>query len=168
MFAHVDWSRTQAYALGLNGLYLNLQGRERHGVVRPGLEADLLLRVISRRLRDFRDGPSGTPVIADVYSPRQVFRGDALAMAPDLIVGYATPYRGSWQSALGAIPPETVENNTDAWIGDHCVAAKEVPGVLLVNRRIRLDDPWLADLTSTILGEYGVKRPTAMQGRVVW
>ena len=168
MFAHVDWSRTQAYALGLNGLYLNMQGRERNGIVRAGLEADLLVRVISRRLRDFRDGASGNPVISDVYSPRQVFHGDALAMAPDLIVGYATPYRGSWQSALGAVPPETIEDNTDAWIGDHCIAASSVPGVLLVNRPIRLADPWLADLTVTILHEYGIARPAEMGGRVVF
>ena len=29
LFPHVDWSRTQAYSMGLNGIYLNLQGRER-------------------------------------------------------------------------------------------------------------------------------------------
>ncbi len=54
LFAHVDWSKTQAYGLGLNGLYLNLAGRERQGIVRPGPEAELVLRVIARRLREFR------------------------------------------------------------------------------------------------------------------
>ena len=33
MFANVDWSKTRAYGLGLNGLYLNLQGREKNGIV---------------------------------------------------------------------------------------------------------------------------------------
>ena len=28
-FRNVDWSRTRAYGLGLNGLYVNLRGRER-------------------------------------------------------------------------------------------------------------------------------------------
>jgi hypothetical protein len=32
----VDWSRTVAYGLGINGLYLNLKGRERDGIVEPG------------------------------------------------------------------------------------------------------------------------------------
>ena len=27
-FVHVDWGKTQAYALGLNAIYLNLAGRE--------------------------------------------------------------------------------------------------------------------------------------------
>src|SRR5262249_38399998 len=32
-FANVDWSNTRAYGLGLNGLYVNVKGRERNGVV---------------------------------------------------------------------------------------------------------------------------------------
>ncbi|MDP3000666.1 MAG: alkaline phosphatase family protein [Bryobacterales bacterium] len=168
LFAHVDWSRTQAYALGLNGLYLNLEGRERHGIVRPGAQAELILRVISRRLRDFRDPVGGSQVIANVYSPREVFNGNALALAPDLIVGYNAPYRCSWQSALGATPAETIEDNRDAWIGDHCNDAGHVPGVLIANRPVRLADPRLADLTATILSEYGVPRPEAMGGRSIF
>ena len=168
MFAHVDWSRTQAYALGLNGLYLNLRGRERQGVVEPGPQAELILRVIARRLEDFRDPVGGRQVVAHAYSSRAVYHGDALALAPDLIVGYQPPYRGSWQSALGAVPAETIEDNRDAWIGDHCIAAEDVPGVLLANRPVRLADPQLADLPATILHEFGVPRPAEMAGRTIF
>ena len=168
LFAHVDWSRTQAYALGLNGLYLNLQGRERGGIVTPGPQADLVLRVISKRLLDFRDPHSGRQVISAVYWPRERFHPDALAMAPDLIIGYSPSYRSSWQSALGAVPAETIGDNKDAWIGDHSIAAEHVPGVLVVNRPVRLADPRLADLTVTILNEFGVPRPAEMSGRPIF
>jgi predicted AlkP superfamily phosphohydrolase/phosphomutase len=168
LFPHVDWSRTQAYALGLNGLYLNLRGRERQGTVSPGTEAELVLRVIARRLAEFRDPQSGRKPVERVYSPREVFHGDALALAPDLIVGYSPAYRSSWQSALGAVPAATIEDNRDAWIGDHCIAAEQVPGALLVNRRVRLPDPWLADLTATILREFDVPPPAEMRGRAVF
>ena len=47
-FANVDWSHTRAYGLGLNGLYLNLKGREREGIVEPGAAADALLEEIQR------------------------------------------------------------------------------------------------------------------------
>src|SRR5207245_739397 len=43
-FARVDWSKTQAYAIGLNGLYLNLAGREKRGIVTPSPESETLLR----------------------------------------------------------------------------------------------------------------------------
>ena len=45
----VDWSRTRAYGLGINGLYLNLREREQHGIVAPGQERDdLLARAVGR------------------------------------------------------------------------------------------------------------------------
>ena len=34
-FEDVDWSRTRAYTMGLNGLYMNMKGREREGIVEP-------------------------------------------------------------------------------------------------------------------------------------
>ncbi len=43
----VDWSRTRAYALGLGGIYLNVKGRERHGVV-DASEAPALKKEIAR------------------------------------------------------------------------------------------------------------------------
>ena len=33
LLRQVDWGRTRAYALGLSGIYLNLKGREREGIV---------------------------------------------------------------------------------------------------------------------------------------
>jgi predicted AlkP superfamily phosphohydrolase/phosphomutase len=33
---HIDWSKTRAYGLGLNGLYVNLRGRERQQLRRVG------------------------------------------------------------------------------------------------------------------------------------
>jgi predicted AlkP superfamily phosphohydrolase/phosphomutase len=157
LFAHVDWSRTQAYALGLNGLYLNLRGRERQGIVEQGESATRLLRVIARRLIEYRDPQSGRQAVSDMYSPRELFHGGAMAFAPDLIVGYSPDYRCSWESALGGIPAETVDDNRDAWIGDHCIAARHVPGVLLAQRPLRLANPQLAGLTLAILHEFGLE-----------
>jgi len=51
-FEDVDWSRTRAYTMGLNGLYLNVKGREREGIVEAGAEAEALkeeLRLTRRR-----------------------------------------------------------------------------------------------------------------------
>jgi len=40
-FEDVDWSRTRAYTMGLNGLYLNMKGRVREGIVEAGAKAEL-------------------------------------------------------------------------------------------------------------------------------
>ena len=47
----VDWSQTRAYGLGINGLYLNLKGREPDGIVEPGDRAERLLKRACRSAR---------------------------------------------------------------------------------------------------------------------
>ena len=59
----VDWSQTTAYGLGINGLYLNMKGRERDGIVEPGEERETLLDRAegAARGRDRRERPAGHP-----------------------------------------------------------------------------------------------------------
>ena len=158
-FSRVDWSRTQAYALGLNGLYLNLAGREKQGIVPPNAESQALLKKISADLLAFRD--DGKTVVESVYAPPRS------EVAPDLIVGYARGYRGSWQTALGAAPDSIVEDNRDAWIGDHCINAADVPGVLFMNRKLAAEGPRLKDVTVSILHLFGIGPSPGMTGRNV-
>ena len=167
-FAHVDWAHTKAYAMGLNGLYVNLRGREKNGIVADGTERDEVLRRISEKLLALRDPVDGAAVVDAVYDPRKVYRGRVLEFAPDLIIGYAVGYRGSWQTALGAMPASILEDNTDLWIADHCIDPQSVPATLLTNRPVRLSDPTLADLTVTVLHEFGVAPGPEMRGRPVF
>jgi predicted AlkP superfamily phosphohydrolase/phosphomutase len=150
--------------MGLNALYINLAGRERRGIVAPGAERDSVVADLVRRLGAFRDPATGQAVIAEISSPGK----SASRFAPDLIVGYAPPYRASWLTAMGGISGTVIEPNRDAWIGDHCMAAASVPGVLLGTRRPRLIDPGLKDLSVTILKEFGIARPIALTGRAVY
>ena len=46
---HVDWTRTQAYAIGLSGIYLNLKGREAQGIV-PSDDAGSVKAAIAQGL----------------------------------------------------------------------------------------------------------------------
>ena len=164
MFAHVDWHRTKAYAIGLNALYVNLAGREKNGIVRPGAERDAVVNTLSARLREFQDADTGKRVVDDVTR----IENANSAYAPDIIVGYARGYRGSWETALGAAPPLVIVPNTDAWIADHCIAAADVPGVLLANHAPRIADPRLKDLTVTVLKEFGVAPAPGMSGRPIY
>jgi predicted AlkP superfamily phosphohydrolase/phosphomutase len=160
-FDNIDWSKTKAYAVGLNGLYLNIAGREKNGIVKHGPEADALVRKISDELTRFRDPANGRQVVEAVSNPDVEF-------GPELIVGYGRGYRASWQTALGSAPPTVVEDNADAWIADHCINAAEVPGVLLSNRKIRVEDPELKDLTITVLSLFGARAGRGMTGRMLF
>jgi predicted AlkP superfamily phosphohydrolase/phosphomutase len=167
MFAHVDWSRTRAYGLGLNGLYLNLAGRERNGIVQPG-EREALVDEIATRLEALRDPRDGQRVVARAYKTRDVYHGAALSSAPEIVVGWADGYRSSWQTALGALSVEVFEDNTDEWRGDHCIAAELVPATFISNRKSKMNELWLGDLTVTLLHEFGVRPAEGMRGRAIF
>ena len=167
LFAHVDWGKTMAYAIGLNGVYVNLEGRESGGVV-PEADKRMVLDKLARRLADFRDPLTGEKVIERVYFPEDAYRGRNLKYAPDLLVGFRRGYRASWQTALGAVPRDVLEDNTQAWIGDHCMAADQVPGVIFSNRPLRALTPELWDIPATILGEFSVPKTNAMIGKSVF
>jgi predicted AlkP superfamily phosphohydrolase/phosphomutase len=123
-----DWSRSQAYAVGLNSVYLNLVGREGKGCVPvAGVEA------LTGRLRDellaWR-GPDGRPVIQHVWRREEVFEGPLAAHGPDLVIGFSPGYRASAETGLGKWEERSLENNRDHWGGDHCIDPRAVPGVL--------------------------------------
>ena len=52
--------------------------------------------------------------------------------------------------------------------GDHCIAHYIVPGSLLTNLQVGVDDPTLADLAPSIIAWWGAKRPDGMVGREVF
>jgi predicted AlkP superfamily phosphohydrolase/phosphomutase len=129
LFENVDWSKTKAYALGFNSIYINTKGREGKGVVEPA-RADELCNEIINKLEQWRDG--GTQVIKKVYRSKEIYNDIKHDNnSPDLIVGYNKGYRASKQTVLGAAPDGVlVEDNYESWSGDHCCDPTFVPGVL--------------------------------------
>ena len=159
----VDWSRSRAYGLGFNGLYLNLAGREARGVVRPEQAGDLL-REIAAELEAERDPKTGEPVVLHAYPASAVFHGERVAESPDLVVGYNQGYACSDPSTLGEVTEAVLEDNTSRWSGNHLIDPRLVPGVLLVNGPIGDGDHDLTDVTVSILDHYGLPPEPGMVG----
>jgi predicted AlkP superfamily phosphohydrolase/phosphomutase len=155
-FGNVDWSKTRAYALGLNGLYINLKGRERDGIVEPA-DRDALVADLSQKLLAVVDPATGAAAISKMYKREQVYTvAGAEDIAPDLVVGYTRGTRGSDESALGAMPAEVFMDNVSPWSGDHCMDHEAVPGILLSNRPLKRAAPTLQHLAGALLAEFGV------------
>ncbi|MFW6042504.1 MAG: alkaline phosphatase family protein [Chloroflexota bacterium] len=130
--SQVDWSRSKAYAIGLNSIYLNLAGREGQGIV-SAAEKEQLARELSDRLQQWR-GPDGLPVVARVQRQEEAFDGPLAAYGPDLVVGYAPGHRASQDTGLGKWGAESITTNHDQWAADHCMDASAVPGVIFANQ----------------------------------
>ncbi len=163
----VDWSQTRVYGLGINGLYVNLRGRERDGIVEPGREKEELINELVTKLEAVRD-TNGNQVIRKAHRTESTYSGTATRLAPDIIVGYRRGYRASWATCLGDMTKEVLLDNASAWSADHCADASEVPGVIFSNRPIAAKTPALIDMAPSVLTEFGLDVPTSMQGKNIF
>ncbi len=164
----VDWSRTKAYALGLTGMFLNIEGREGKGIVKPGEEAARVKAEIMAALKGLRDTGTGETAINEAFDTAKLYSGPYLPNAPDLIIGFNAGYRTSWDGATGVVSGPVFEDNTKAWSGDHCIDPRLVPGVLFASRKIDRKDPALVDIAPTVLRLFGLDPPAHMDGKPLY
>ena len=161
----VDWQATKAYCLGLTGMFLNMKGRERYGIVAPGEEAAALKAEIIGRLNGLRDEERQEIGIREVFDTAKIYDGPYRENAPDFIIGYNAGYRTSWDCATGVVACPIFEDNVKAWSGDHCIDPRLVPGVFFCNRGIEAEEPAIVDIAPTALRLFGIEPPGHMDGR---
>jgi predicted AlkP superfamily phosphohydrolase/phosphomutase len=163
-FDDIDWSRTKAFSFGNFGqVYLNIQGRQQHGIVTPR-DAAALCDEITRGLMAYPDPMTGQPFIERVIRKDEIYAGAHYDDAPDLTalsknleyVSFGTTDFGSNQ-ITGRIFGMTGYHRMNGL----CILRG--PGVrageTLAGARI-------LDLAPTILYALGVPLPT-MDGRVL-
>ncbi len=165
--SNADWARSKAYGMGFNGLYVNEVGREAEGSVSPGPASEKLVDELQARLAEARDPDTGERVFAQIHRSADYLDRPPKGIAPDLILGYARGYRGSWESAIGEMAEAVCSDNMDKWSGDHCMDQSVVPGTLICNREIEAQEPSLMDLAPSLLQHFDIKPPREMHGEPV-
>jgi predicted AlkP superfamily phosphohydrolase/phosphomutase len=154
---NVDWSGTRAYGIGLNGLYINVEGRERDGIV-PRPERDALLAEIAAKLELVIDPWTGQPAIKHVYLTDETFAdGGQRQIGPDAVIAYTKGTRGADPSALGVVGAEVLTDNDKPWSGDHGMDAPDVPGILATSRPLKRPAKNLRELHASVLAEFGLE-----------
>ena len=163
LFRHVDWNRTQAYALGMGGIYLNLKGREERGIV-DASAGEALKAAIVEGLTGLGDPSRGNASVRSVVRREQVYAGPYADESPDLLVNFAAGYRVSWATTLGGVPEGQFEDNAKKWSGDHLIDPCLVPGVLFMSQPFHGASASLVDLAPTILAALEIPKGAAMEG----
>ena len=165
---NVDWDNTKAYALGLGDIYINLQGREANGIVRPGRQYEKLRDEIKEKLEAWVDAENGQKPVRRVYKREEVYKGFDPNLVPDLIVANNNGYRVSWQTSLGGIPKDLLEDNKKNWSADHCSLDPEITkGIFLSNLKFDVDEANIMDIFPTILQLLNISIPDDVDGRVL-
>ncbi|MFQ6098990.1 MAG: alkaline phosphatase family protein, partial [Armatimonadota bacterium] len=160
-----DWSRTRAYTCPTmrEGIRVNLKGREAHGTVTPGDEYEALRDEIIAGLETLTDPDTGRRVAERVVRREDMYPGDMVDGAPDLIVVYpdhtylpsSEPRRGQvFRSSKGLQAAQHSIKGILIGIGPGLSASPAVDASIL-------------DLAPTILGLLGVPLPAHLDGRVL-
>lgn len=163
----IDWSKTQAYSFGYYGqIFVNLKGREPEGIVPP--EAYSALREeIARRMMLITDPEDGLPVVDRVYRKEELYHGQFLGDAPDLLaimrgLTYITRMGYEFAGERGVLFREPYTDET----GGH-----RLEGILLAAgpdiRPGQLPEHDIVDLTPTLLQLLDCPIPDYMDGEPV-
>lgn len=159
LFKYVDWSKTKAYALGFNSIYLNVKDREKYGIVEDKEEIE---NELIEKLANLTD--EGRKVIYKLYTSRDLYSGNQTPEGPDIIIGYNPGYRTSWQTAIGGLTKETIFDNDKHWKADHLIDSSFVPGILFTNFKITKEKPEQKDIAPTVLKLIDAPVPQNMDG----
>lgn len=92
----INWPQTLAYGLGTGQIWVNLRGREPQGVVSPGREyQDVCNALVHELSTNWLDPRTHEPVAARVFRRDEIYSGEFVFKAPDLITVYRPGYAAS-------------------------------------------------------------------------
>lgn len=161
--------RTRAITVPNNrcgAIRLNLQGREPHGGVAPGPEADALVEELRRELLALEQPGSGERIVERVVTAEEAFGPDHHPNLPDLIVVFRTdlgPLEACRSARVGTIA-EPIRRRSTPRTGDHTVESRLWalgPGL---PAGARLPDGNVLDLAPTVLRLLDVPLPGWLDG----
>jgi predicted AlkP superfamily phosphohydrolase/phosphomutase len=161
----VDWSKTKAWGSGgyYGRLFLNVEGREPQGTVRPD-EYEAVRDELIARLTALTD-PDGKNIGTRVYKPQDIYKY-VRNVAPDLLIYFGDLY---WRvGSFGFDGVYTFENDTGP---DDCNHAENGMFILHDPRQPgqgrEVTGAQLMDIAPTVLTLMGLEVPPDMQGKLI-
>ena len=161
-FAAIDWERTTAFASPIpqQGVFVNVAGRERYGIVPPE-RVDALKDELAERFLELRDH-RGDPVTDRVHRAEDVFHGDALEGAPD-VLPVLRDHRYELDDELFHKEPFTDLSHLPRGV-HHPRGIVVVAGAGVRPGRV---DGSVMDVTPTVLHQAGLAVPEGLDGSVL-
>ncbi|MFN2433518.1 MAG: alkaline phosphatase family protein [Gemmatimonadota bacterium] len=161
-YGDVDWSRTRAVAMGYHGqVYLNVRGHRPLGTIAPA-DYDAERERLRELIAGLADPRTGTPLVDRVFTRDELYHGEELTNAPDLVVHLREGYAGdSGISGGGRLVTDSPPNHSsDHW---------NQSALLVHGTNVRAGEiaACLEDLAPTVLHALGVKAPGDYDGQVL-
>jgi predicted AlkP superfamily phosphohydrolase/phosphomutase len=162
----VDWSRTVAFSKGNYGqIFINVRGRDEHGIVEPGAAYETEVRQVIDKLRALVDPATRQPLIGSIWRREDLYTGPHIDEAPDIQFLPAD----MTNKPLGTLDLTSNKFITPVYgnSGDH-----RMHGILLgrgpeLRTGMLVEGARIIDFAPTILHSFGVEVPSDMDGRVL-
>src|SRR6266487_2308082 len=163
----IDWSKTRVWGDGgyYARIFLNVEGREPQGIVKPG-QVESLRDELKAKFEALVDH-NGVNIGTKVFKPREIYR-EVKGVPPDLIVYFGDLF---WRSVgtVGHGSIYTFDNDTGPDDCNHAqfgIVIKHDPDVHAGPGGRELTGLQLMDIAPTILEQFGIPVPADMQGKV--
>ncbi len=163
-FDSVDWGRTIAYSMGHVGqVYLNVKGREAHGIVTQEEFVDKRQEVIDA-LQELRD-QHGRPILSRVIQGETAYHGPYAAKGPDLhlILDDYNMIACPLFATEGKIMTNQIRGDSGCHRSEGVFLAKGPT----IRQGVKLPEKNIMDLAPTIMHLLGERVPGVMDGRVL-
>jgi predicted AlkP superfamily phosphohydrolase/phosphomutase len=163
-FDSVDWSRTIAYSMGHVGqVYINLAGREEHGIVQPADYVATRQQVIDV-LGDLKDD-HGRPLVTKIILAEEAYHGPYAHKGPDLhlVLDDYNMIACPLFATEGKVVTLQIRGDSGCHRSEGIFLAQG-PGI---KRGVHLPANKIHDLAPTIMHLLGEPVPQIMDGRVL-
>lgn len=164
---NVDWSQTKAYFCSLSGqnVWINLRDRQPKGIITQGNECEALRNELIEALCMVKDPKTSKTIIQKVYKKEEIYTGDFVANAPDLIIDMAEGYVMQIGLTPEMLMPATQYNLFRS--GCH-----RQYGILIamgkdIKKNHQVQNAGITDIIPTILYLFDKQIPTYMDGKVL-
>lgn len=168
----IRWEDSLAYHAGHGQLWINLEGREPKGIVAPYEYDQVCVALIASLPKKLRDPHTGEQVIERIYRRDELYKGDYLFRAPDLVVvlrpGYA-PSPNSMSLGFDGTLSSPAPANTYTVAGMHpaTVAGLAIAVGIPFVKGLTLARAPLMNIAPTILHSLQLPVPRNMDAEVI-
>ena len=148
--------QARCYSLLPGRFYVRVRGRDYQGCVQPGAEYETVRKDLAAGLMAIRDPETGERVIDQVLMREEIFGGDVMDSAPDLIAKPAVGYdlKGGFEKQV-LIEPSPVSGthtfDNAMWYMNHV--------------GVSCEDATVVDVLPTLYGLLGLDLPGEVDGR---
>jgi len=166
-FDDVDWTNTKAYSRGAFGqIFINLEGREPKGIVKPGEEYEQLISEIMKKLANLKHPDTGEHLITDIRRREEEIHGPYVERAADIMFSVqdylyqsSVKFDVEGEGILGK--SEYDDSGTHRPDG---ILVMTGPGLKQGERILGAN---VEDITPTLLALAGVPVPNNLDGRIL-